>query len=255
MAKKRLVFTLLYQNGAFCLSRNFRLQRVGNLSWLDNNYRFSDIATAIDELVILDVTRGQRDLEAFCDAAGRVSANCFMPLALGGGITSLQDAETMINNGADKLVVNTLLAHDPDLVCELVRVYGSQCIIASVDYRLEAGRYVVYVDRGQARLELELCDYLSELMQLQVGELYLNSIDRDGTSQGYLLEVLDQIPEACQLPLTLAGGAGNQNHLLAGLRQSQVDAAATANLFNFVGDGLPKARQYLHDHDLSMAKW
>jgi imidazole glycerol-phosphate synthase subunit HisF len=255
MAKKRLVFTLLYQKGGFYLSRNFRLQRVGDLNWLNNNYRFASIARAIDELVILDVSRDQRDRAAFCAAAVQVSANCFMPLVLGGGIVSLQDAEALISNGADKLVVNTALWADPELVRELVRVYGSQCIIASIDYRIEAGRFVVYVDRGGKRLDLELADYLLGLIDLQVGELYLNSMDRDGTGQGYCLDVLAQIPEDCHLPVTMAGGAGNQNHLLVGLQQPMVDAAATANLFNFVGDGLPKARQHLTSVGLHMALW
>lgn len=255
MAKKRLVFTLLYQNGGFYLSRNFRLQRVGDLAWLQNNYRFAEIATAIDELVILDVSRSQRDLEGFCAVADRVSSNCFMPLVLGGGILCLSDAEMMINNGADKIIVNTALAQDPGLVKKLVQIYGSQCIVASIDYRLEEAGYVVYTHNGTRRGMLGLASYVSSLLQLQVGEIYLNSMDRDGTGQGYWLDVLDQIPEACHLPLIVAGGAGNENHLLRALKHPKVDAVATANLFNFVGDGLPKARQFLLSDLAHLAKW
>jgi len=255
MAKKRLVFTLLYQQGAFYLSRNFRLQRVGDLHWLNNNYRFASIATAIDELVILDVSRQPRDLDVFCAMAAEVSANCFMPLALGGGITTMAQAETLISNGADKLILNTALARNPELVRELVAIYGSQCIVASVDYRREADSFAVYVDQGQERLDCPLARYLADLEALQVGELYLNCIDRDGTGQGYCLEVLQQLPPACHLPVIMAGGAGNQHHLLAGLACSQIDAAATANLFNFVGDGLPRSRDHLLDHGIAMARW
>lgn len=255
MAKKRLVFTLLYQQGAFYLSRNFRLQRVGDLNWLNNNYRFASIATAIDELVVLDVSRLNRDIEGFCAMAAEVSANCFIPLALGGGITTLEQAEKLINNGADKLILNTALASNPELVHELVGIYGSQCIVASVDYRVEEGDYIVYVDQGKERLDSSLNAYLSYLKDLQVGEVYLNSIDRDGTGQGYCLEVLDQIPTSFQLPLTMAGGVGNQTHLLSGLACSQIDAAATGNLFNFMSDGLPKARRHLIDSGIVMADW
>jgi cyclase len=184
MAKKRLVFTLLYQQRGFYLSRNFRLQRVGDLDWLQNNYRFSAIATAIDELVILDVSRKHHDLASFCTAIAQVSSNCFMPLALGGGIRSMSDAEMLISNGADKLVLNTALSSDPELVRELVTVYGSQCIIGSVDYRIENGSFVVYTHQGQHRIEQPLYKYIELLAELQVGELYLNSIDRDGTGQG-----------------------------------------------------------------------
>jgi cyclase len=255
MAKKRLVFTLLYQQRGFYLSRNFRLQRVGDINWLQHNYRFASIATAIDELVILDVSRDQTDRAAFSAAAAEVSANCFMPLVLGGGIRSLADAETLVSNGADKIVLNTALATDPDLVRELVALYGSQCIIASVDYRVENGSFVVYTHQGRQRLDQPLQRHIEQLAALQVGELYLNSIDRDGTGQGYLLESLAQLGAASHLPVILAGGAGNQHHLLEGLQGAGVDAAATANLFNFIGDGLPRARAHLLHHGIAMARW
>lgn len=255
MAKKRLVFTLLYQQGGFYLSRNFRLQRVGDLNWLQHNYCFSSIATSIDELVILDVSRDMSDRSAFCAAVAQVSANCFMPLVLGGGIRSFEDAETLVSNGADKLLLNTALASDTYLVRELVALYGSQCIIASVDYRVENGSFVVYTNQGRQRLDQSFQGYIEELSSLQVGELYINSIDRDGTGQGYCLDSLAQLDAATHLPVIVAGGAGNQYHLLEGLQCASVDAVATANLFNFIGDGLPKARAHLIDNGISMARW
>lgn len=255
MPKKRLVFTLLYQQGGFYLSRNFRLQRVGDLNWLQRHYHFAAIASAIDELVILDVSRDHRDRAAFCAAVAQVSANCFMPLALGGGILSLADAEILVSNGADKLLLNTALVSDPDLVRELVSIYGSQCIIASIDYRVECGEFVVYIDQGRRRHDQSLQRYVEQLASMQVGELYLNSIDRDGTGQGYCLESIAQLVAAPHLPVILAGGAGNQFHLLQGLQCAGVDAAATANLFNFIGDGLPRARTHLIDHGIAMARW
>jgi cyclase len=255
MPKKRLVFTLLYQQGYFYLSRNFRLQRAGDLAWLLNNYRFSSIATAIDELVILDVNRGSRDRDAFCAAVAQISANCYMPLVLGGGIRTLVDAQALVTNGADKLLINTALASDPDLVRELVSIYGSQCIVASIDYRIERGSFSVYTHQGQHRLDQSLQAYIEQLAALQVGELYLNSIDRDGTGQGYCFEALSHIVESIHLPVILAGGAGNQHHLLQGLHRADVDAVATANLFNFIGDGLPKARAHLIDYGIAMAYW
>lgn len=255
MAKKRLVFTLLYQDNNFYLSRNFRLQKVGGLSWLQNNYRFADIATSIDEMVIIDVSRGARDCNAFCAIADKVAANCFMPLALGGGISCLQDAEIMINSGADKIIVNTVLTENPGLVKELVQIYGSQCLVASVDYRYEAGSYVIYTRNGCRRVGSSLSSYVCNLMELRVGEIYLNSMDRDGTGQGYWMEALDQLPESCHLPVIMAGGAGNQNHLLLGLQHPKVDAVATANLFNFVGNGLPMARRHLLSQSANLAQW
>ena len=255
MSKKRLVFTLLYQKGYFHLSRNFRLQRVGDINWLQNNYQFSSTATAIDELVILDVSRDEYDRATFCEVSAKVSASCFIPLVLGGGIRKIEDADTLIRNGADKLILNTALTESPDLVRELVKVYGSQCIIASIDYRLEDGEYIVYTHQGKKRSNLNIKQYLQEVAKLQVGELYLNSIDRDGTGQGYCMESIKEIGDDTSIPLILAGGAGNQKHLQEGLQDSEVDAVATANLFNFIGDGLPNAREHLMSNGIKMAQW
>jgi len=246
---------LLYHNGSFMLSRNFRLQRVGDVNWLNKNYNFSNISTAIDELIILDVGRGEPDTATFCDRIQQVTEGCFMPLALGGGIRSPEQVQSMMASGADKIVLNTVLRRDPGLVRELVSHYGSQCIIASVDYRLSAGEFMVFIDRGQERLDKPLHAYLEELAELEVGEIYLNSMDKDGTGQGYCLEVLNQIDKIAHIPVIMAGGAGNHHHLLAGIQHPGVDAVATANLFNFVGNGLPSARRQLLDAGVELAKW
>ena len=255
MVKKRLIFTLLYHNGSFMLSRNFRLQRVGDSNWLDENYNFGTIASAIDELIILDVSRENLNSAVFCQHVQQVTRGCFVPLALGGGVESVEQVNLMMDSGADKIVLNTALSRNKSLVRELVSRYGSQCLIASVDYRLQEGRFVVYINRGQTPLELELAAYLQYLMELQVGEIYLNSIDQDGTGQGYCMEVLGQIESVAHMPVIMAGGAGNFHHLLAGLRHPRVDAVATANLFNFVGNGLPLARQELLSANVSLAQW
>lgn len=255
MAKKRLIFTLLYQQGYFFLSRNYRLQRVGDQSWLQNNYKFSSIATAIDELVIVDVSRKESDRNAFCAVASEVSAKCFMPLVLGGRIRTMEDAETLIRNGADKLILNTALTDNPTLVRELVQVYGSQCIIASIDYRIEGSDFVVYTHQGKKRSSRTFDCFVEDVCQLQVGELYINSIDQDGTAQGYCLDSLNQLKAKINLPIILAGGAGNQHHLLQALQCQKVDAVATANLFNFIGDGLPNARKHLISKGIDMAQW
>ena len=160
MGKKRLVFTLLYQQGGFYLSRNFRLQRIGDLGWLHNNYRFLPLQLQSMNWIV-DVSREQSDRSAFCDVVSQVSANCFMPLVLRGGIVP-SDAELLVSNGADKLLLNTSLATNPELVRGWL-LFASQCIIASVDYRLENGSFVVYSHHGQQCLGHSLHDYIKYL--------------------------------------------------------------------------------------------
>lgn len=255
MVKKRLIFTLLYSEGAFMLSRNFRLQRVGDAEWLNKNYNFSNIATSIDELIILDVSRDVSDTVSFCEQVQLVTKGCFMPLALGGNIVSQAQVEKMMSSGADKIVLNTVLQNDTRLVCDFVSTYGSQCVIASVDYRFLDGDFVVFVDRGREQLCLSLRDYLGRIADLGVGEVYLNSMDKDGTGQGFDEAVLGHIEDVAHLPIIMAGGAGNYRHLLAGIKNRKVDAVATANLFNFIGDGLPQARNELINSGIPLAQW
>jgi cyclase len=255
MAKKRLIFTLLYNDGGFMLSRNFRLQRAGNIEWLKSNYNFKNIAFTIDELIILDVSRNERNLERFCDHIKVIAEECFIPIAVGGGITSYEQTKAMMNSGADKLVVNTTLFRAPDFVKELISIYGSQCIIASVDVKRQNHQTEIFIDNGSTKVEMAFDEYIDRIVNLGIGEIYLNSMDKDGTGHGYMLDLLDQLNNGVNVPIIISGGAGNWHHLLEGLQHDKVDAAATANLFNFIGQGFPNARRQLLDNGMDLAKW
>jgi len=132
MLKKRLIFTLLYQDENFYLSRNFKLQKVGNLQWLKKNYNFSLIAKSIDELIILNVSRNKNDIKKFTDTIKKVIENCFIPVSVGGKITHLDVAKKYIDAGADKLVVNSNL-FDLSLIDKIAKTYGEQSLIGSLD--------------------------------------------------------------------------------------------------------------------------
>ena len=131
--KKRIIFTLLFSRGKFFLSRNFRLQSIGNLNWLQKNYNFNNVSYHIDELLILDVTRDKKDKQQFCEVVNQLSENIFVPLTVGGGISSLEDASLYFKFGADKVALNTSLFKNPSVVNEISKVYGRQCLIASLD--------------------------------------------------------------------------------------------------------------------------
>lgn len=255
MVKKRLIFTLLYNDGGFMLSRNFRLQRAGNIQWLKSNYNFKRIAFTIDELIILDVSRGQRNISLFCESIKSIGQECFIPIAAGGGIVSCDHAKAIMNSGADKLIVNSSLCNEPSFVRELVSIYGSQCVIASVDVKNQNGKLECYIDNGIKKVDMEFSRYIDNIIKLGIGEIYLNSIDKDGTGHGYLFGLLDQLGNTVKVPIIIAGGAGNWHHLLEGLRNPVVDAAATANLFNFIGEGFPNARKELLNNGMDLANW
>lgn len=255
MVKKRIIFTLLFADGCYMLSRNFRLQRVGDIQWLNKHYNLENIAFSIDELIVLDVSRGARNLEYFCNNLKELNKQCFIPIAAGGGIRGAKEAAQLLRSGADKIVVNTALYSDGSLVKELVSLYGSQCVIGSVDLRRQGGKWKAFIQNGSEEVDLPVAEYLRKISLLGVGEIYLNSMEKDGTGQGYLLEMLAEVDGTIRTPIILAGGAGNYQHFLEGLRQRNVDAVATAHLFNFVSDGLPRARELLLQEKMKLAVW
>lgn len=257
MLKKRLIFTLLYNQGQFMLSRNFRLQKVGDLKWLQANYNFSQISFSIDELIVLDVTRGvKKNTEAFCEALKSLAEGCFVPIAAGGGIRTIEHARTLLRSGADKVVVNTPLYESNSFVSEMASEFGQQCVVASLDVkRASDGSYQVLSDCGSNLLEGSASHWIEKVVKNAVGEVYLNSIDRDGTGQGYDLKLLDLLPSGMPKPVILAGGVGNATHLAEGLADPRVDAVATAHLFNFLGDGLKQARLSLITCGVDLPLW
>jgi cyclase len=255
MLRKRIIFTLIYENCFFSQSRNFRLQKVGNLTWLERNYKFRDIAFSLDELIILDASKKDKDIKTFANILSKLVDDVFIPIAAGGGIRSLEDAKLLFDSGADKIVLNTVLLTNQSLVKELVSIYGSQSIVASVDYKIVNNTHGVYIENGTKRLNVDLVEYIKNIQDLEIGEIYLNSIDKDGTGFGYDFEIIEKLSTNINVPLIIAGGAGNEAHLKKGLELDFVNAVATANLFNFIGDGLPKARENALKCNYNIARW
>ncbi len=236
-------------------SRNFRLQRVGDLRWLERNYQFQRISFSLDELIVINATRGEKSMQTFAAMISELVNEVFIPLTAGGGIRTMLDAELLFKNGADKILVNSILVKDPGLVKDLVQRYGSQSLVASIDYRNIEGKHIIFTNDGSREIEMSLEQYIIYLESLDIGEIYLNSIDKDGTGFGYDFEMINQLSENISKPLIIAGGAGNEKHLLEGLQIPGVSAVATANLFNFMGDGLPKARKKIIEGGENLAVW
>tara|TARA_B100000767_G_C19735249_1_gene523588 strand:- start:717 stop:1475 length:759 start_codon:yes stop_codon:yes gene_type:complete len=251
MLRKRIIFSLIYENGFFNQSRNFRLQKVGGIEWLEKNYKFKKISFSLDELIVLNASKGEKKIFEFSKTLEKIVKDVFIPIAAGGGVRSIEDAELLFNSGADKIVINTILVEDRNLVSNLINKYGSQSIVASVDYRSDE----VFIRNGMVKVDRKLKDYLKDVESLGVGEIYLNSMDKDGTGFGYDINTIEKVVKQINSPLIIAGGAGNEHHLLAGAQLPKVSAVATANLFNFMGDSLPNARDYMLKNSCNLASW
>lgn len=250
MVKKRIIFSLLYDDGNFCLSRNFRLQSVGNIKWLLDTYNFENISNSIDELIILNVGEGEVTDARFLHSVEDLSKNIFVPISIGGGITTINQAEILFRSGADKITLNTLYRENAGLTKMLAREFGSQAIVGSVDYQRDNNQlnlmYTTFTNRGQSAW-LPLSDHIKMLIENQCGELLLRSMDRDGTGMGLDLPVLEHLGGPLDVPLILEGGVGNGAHIVEGFSSPSVDAVCTANLLNFVGDGLTRARNFVDE--------
>ena len=135
MLKKRLIFTLLYDSGYFSLSRNFRLQRVGDLKWLKENYNFEYISRYIDELIVIDVSKEKREIKKFSNILKELTEKIFVPISSGGGIRKLEHAKILLDSGADKVIINTSIFKDIDLIKNLASEFGRQCIVGSLDIK------------------------------------------------------------------------------------------------------------------------
>ncbi|HLO44682.1 MAG TPA: HisA/HisF-related TIM barrel protein [Leadbetterella sp.] len=231
------------------------MQKVGNLSWLEKNYKFQKIAFAIDELIVLNASRNNKSISEFSAMLNSLVNSVFIPIAAGGGVRHMEDASILFKNGADKIVLNSVFVEKPSFIRELVKNYGTQSIVASIDYKKVDGKNEVFINNGNNSVSYSLIEYIKYIEDLGVGEIYLNSIDKDGSGFGYDLDTIKDIGDNIKVPLIFAGGAGNEAHLLKGLKENSINAVATANLFNFIGDGLPNARKKIIDNGINIANW
>ena len=242
MLKRRIVPVQLLVNGRLVKPTRFDTWRdVGDP--VKSSKVYND--QTADELVFLNIDRGPRSIEPLLELIEAVSEVCFMPLSLGGGIASFEDARRLILGGADKVVVNSLCYRSPDAVRAISEAFGAQAVVASVDVRGAAGQWRCFSDCGRAPEAAELDRHLDALAAMGAGEVLITSIDREGTMSGYDLELLAHVASRTGLPVIGHGGAGTYEHLKEAFLKTPVDALACGSLFNF-GDNNPlRAKAHL----------
>lgn len=258
MLKKRIIFSLLYKDGKFCLSRNFRLQEIGDINWLLKSYNFEEIAQSIDELVVLNLSSFETYNNSFLTDIANLTKNFFVPITIGGKIRNLSDANQYFSSGADKISLNTIYSENHVVASEIAEKYGSQAVVASIDYKTffegKILKYKIY-NKGSNVNGRELFDQISMVQNLGCGEILIQSVDNDGTGNGLDLKLLEFIPDGLlTVPLIFAGGIGKSEHMHAGLSHPRIDAVCTANLLNFINHGLVNARKWLELSNLPISK-
>ena len=244
-------------DGYFFLSRNFRLQKVGDLNWLNNNFGFDLTTNFIDELMIILVKKkpNEKDFTDYFNTVEKLRKNIFIPLILGGGINSLKISKNFFNNGADKILINTCAYNKKEIVGEIANYFGSQAISIGMDYRKNDNKLELFSNCGTLLEQTSLTDHLNKLEILNCGEIILNSIDNDGNGAGLDLQITSKIKSKFSKPILLMGGAGKPQHFVEGLKIDLVSGAVSANLFNFLGSGLKNVRSKLIEDGINIAKF
>jgi cyclase len=203
-------------------------------------------ADGADELVFLDISASPEARRTTLEMVSRVAESIFIPFTVGGGVRSVSDAGAVLRAGADKIAINTAAVRDPLLVSHLAESFGSQCVVAAVDVRWENGHYTVVVNGGREATPLEAGEWTRRLASLGAGEILLTSMDRDGTGQGYDLELLREVTQAINIPVIASGGAGRLAHLAEAL-EAGAHGVLAATIFHYQESSLPRARAYLRE--------
>ena len=244
MLSKRLIACLDVRNGCVVKGVQFEgLRNAGDPAALARRYN----REGIDELVILDVTATLESRQALADTIHAVSRELFIPLAVGGGIRSLDDAEAAIEAGADKVSVNSAALADPSLLTKLAARYGSQAIVVAIDAKRAAGRFAVYSRSGSTAADREAVEWAREAEQAGAGEILLTSIDQDGTREGFDCDMTAAVSEAVSIPVIASGGAGTFQHFLDVFTGGRADAALAASVFHYSEHAVSELKQFLAD--------
>jgi cyclase len=247
MLSKRIIACLDVRNGQVVKGVNFEgLRNAGDPAELAERYN----EEGIDEVVILDVTATIEGRRALAATVSAVAKRIFIPLTVGGGIRSEDDAAAAIDAGAEKVSLNTAALTDPSLITKLAARYGSQAAIVAIDAKWVDGKAIVYARSGQAGTQREAVEWAKEAADRGAGEILLTSIDRDGTKSGFDCELTAAVSRAVPSPVIASGGAGSLEHFAEVFKDGCADAALAASIFHFSEHAVHDLKMMLHDRGI-----
>ena len=243
MALKRVIPCLDVDRGRVVKGTNFvGLRDAGDPVELAVRYD----AEGADELVFLDITASHEQRETIVELARRTAADVFIPFTIGGGVRTVEDAHAVLDAGADKVSVNSAALARAELISELAEVFGSQCVVVAIDAKREDGGWGVYVNGGRTRAEgKDAIGWAREAEERGAGEILLTSMDRDGTADGYELELTRAVADAVRIPVIASGGAGELAHLSDAITDGHADAVLCASIFHYGAYRVRDAKRHL----------
>ena len=247
MLTKRIIACLDVRDGQVVKGVQFQeLRHAGDPGELARRYNVE----GIDEVVVLDITATLETRQALARTISAVAHEIFLPLTVGGGIRSEDDAAAAVNAGADKVSLNTAALRNPELISTLARRYGSQAVIVAIDAKRQSDRFAVYVRSGTADAARDAVEWAREAEARGAGEILLTSMDRDGTRSGFDCDMTAAVSDAVNIPVIASGGAGGLEHFADVFTRGHADAALAASIFHYDDTGVADVKRYLHAHGI-----
>jgi imidazole glycerol-phosphate synthase subunit HisF len=248
MITKRIIPCLDIKDGRTVKGTNFiNLRDAGDPVELGSLYA----REGADELVFLDITATQEKRKTLADLVNRIARHINIPFTVGGGISSIEDVYMLLQNGADKISVNTSAFRRPELITELSSEFGSQCIVLAIDTRKEDDDdWYVYLNGGREKSFMRCIDWALEGVNRGAGEILLTSMNHDGTKGGFSLEITQLLSTRLPVPVIASGGAGKPEHFVDVFQRASADAALAASIFHFRELGIRELKNFLHEQGI-----
>ena len=242
MLTKRIIACMDVRDGQVVKGVQFQqLRHAGDPAALARRYNVE----GIDEVVVLDITATLESRRTLAMTVRAVAAEIFLPLTVGGGIRSEEDAAAVVEAGADKVSLNTAALRNPSLITTLARRYGSQAVIVAIDAKRRDDGYAVYVRSGTADAARDAVEWAREAEQRGAGEILLTSMDRDGSEKGFDLELTRKVADSISIPVVASGGVGNLDHFVDGVVKGHASAVLAASIFHFGRHSIAEAKQHM----------
>ena len=245
MLKKRIIIVLTFKDGILYRTKNFKPDYRYTKNFID--------FWSIDELVLIDVSE-KKFQKTFLDTIKFFSKNCFVPISVGGGIKTLENAELYFNYGADKIILGYYSTINFNLIKDITLKYGNQSVIQSIDYKKEKSEYISVGKSGSTKLEISPLNWAKQSLEYGVGEILLNSIDDDGSLLGYDIKFIKKLSGLLECPVLVLGGCGNWSQILDLFNKTHVSAACTQNIYHFTNESISSAKNFLIKNSINVRK-
>mgnify|MGYP000973211818 FL=1 len=249
MLTKRIIPCLDIKDGRTVKGVNFEnLRDAGDAVELGSYYT----QHGADELVFLDITATNEKRKTLSALVKKIAAQVNIPFTVGGGISSVEDVSLLLDSGADKISINTSAVKNPNLISDLAKRFGSQCVVVAIDAKKDNGEWKVYLNGGKTATDIDAVSWAKQAEHLGAGEILLTSMNHDGTKNGFALDITEKISSSISIPVIASGGAGNMSHFEEVFAKGKADAALAASIFHFKEIEIPLLKQFLISKNISV---